>query len=65
MKTKEDVAKYNRIRTNAINRLRQEYYEIYRTIYIEEALKVGVRPPNLPIVNGKRAGYKKITTNPL
>ena len=59
MKTKEDVAKYNRIRTNAINRLRQEYYEIYRTIYIEEALKVGVRPPNLPIVNGKRAGSNK------
>ena len=39
MKTKEEIAKYNRIRTNAINRLRQEYYEIYRTIYIEEALK--------------------------
>lgn len=61
MKTKEDIAKYNKIRGNAINRLRQEYYEIYRTIYIEEALKVGVIP-NINIVNGKRAGSKKTMT---
>lgn len=59
MKTKEEIAKYNRIRSNVINRLRQEHYEIYRTIYVEEALKVGVRPHNLPIINGQRAGSNK------
>lgn len=44
MTEKERTAMYNKVRNIALMRLRQEFYRDYRRIYVEEALKAGIKP---------------------